>query len=367
MWLLKTPLLLLAAEIVGLGRAALQPALRRDPLVRLLAWNVVLTLAYFSLAFHAQIGYRYVLMAVPLAYVIAAAGLASLPRRPLWTAMAGAVVVTALAENAAYLGNPLSFTNAAVQPKRLAYRLLADSNIDWGQNRERLPGWLAEREWNAARVDPVHLLPGRNVIGLNALTGVFDFEQHRWVREHLDPGGHLGHTYLWYLVDNDTFNRFLYDTRRLLPDPFAATVCPDSLEYAVQPNGSEVPFVLRRMPRPDETSVACVVARRDTDVGFRVTKGSADVGVLVAPGQCRAQQLSEGQEVWWRLEPGTHALCVVTQPYRRTWLPYALDGAWRVRGWSARIALRPLIPEPTPPPPEATSPRSSSPPRPRGD
>ena len=140
----------------------------------------------------------------------------------------------------------------------------------------------------------MHLLPGRNVIGLNALTGVFDFEQHRWVREHLEPGGHLGHTYLWYLVDDDTFNRFLYDTRRLFPDPFAATVCPDSLDYTVQPNGSEVPFVLRRMPRPDETSVACVVARRDTDVGFRVTKGSADVGVLVAPGECRAQAVQRG-------------------------------------------------------------------------
>jgi 4-amino-4-deoxy-L-arabinose transferase-like glycosyltransferase len=367
LWLLKTPLLLLAAEMWGLVRAATQPAVRAHTWIRLLAIHLALTLAYFSLAFHAQIGYRYVLMAVPLAYVIAAAGLASLPPRPLWTAMGGVVVVTALAENAAYLGNPLSFTNAAVQPKRLAYRLLADSNIDWGQNRERLPDWLAEREWNAARVDPVHLQPGRNVIGLNALTGVFDFEQHRWVREHLDPGGHLGHTYLWYLVDGDTFNRFLYDTRRLLPDPFAATVCPDSLDYALQPNGSEVPFVLRRMPRPDETSVACVVARRDTDVVFRVTKGSADVGVLVAPGQCRAQAVNEGQEVWWRLEPGTHALCVVTQPYRRTWLPYTLEGAWRVRGWSARVALRPFIPEPTPPPPEATSPRSSSPPRPRGD
>jgi hypothetical protein len=254
-----------------------------------------------------------------------------------------------------------------VQPKRLAYRLLADSNLDWGQNRERLAGWLAERDWNAARVDPVHLLPGRNVIDLNVLTGVFDFEQYRWVREHLEPGGHLGHTYLWYLVDDDTFNRFLYDSRRLFPDPFADTVCPDSLDYTVQPKGSEMPFTVRRMPRPDETSVACVIARRDTDVGFHVTKGSADVGVLVAPGQCRAQPVQEGEEVWWRLEPGTHALCLVTQPYRRTWLSYALDGAWRVRGWGARLALRPLNPEPTPPPPAETSPRSSSPPRPRGD
>jgi 4-amino-4-deoxy-L-arabinose transferase-like glycosyltransferase len=367
LWALKTPVLLLVVQAWGLARAAGDSALHRHPLLRLLAVNLVFFLVYFSLLFRVQVGYRYMLMALPLAYVIAGAGLASLPPRRRWTIFGGLVVVTALAENAVYLGNPLSFTNAAVQPKRLAYRLLADSNLDWGQNRERLAGWLAEREWNAARVDPVHLLPGRNVIDLNALAGVFDFEQYRWVREHLEPGGHLGHTYLWYLVDDDTFNRYLYDSRRLFPDPFASTVCPDSLAYSVQPNGSEVPVNLRRMPRPDETSVACVVARRDTDVGFRVTKGSADVGVLVAPGECRTQAVQEGQEVWWRLEPGTYALCLVTQPYRRTWLPYALDGAWRVRGWGVRVALRPLIPEPTPPPPAATSPRSSSPPRPPGD
>src|SRR6185295_8082510 len=251
-------------------------------------------LGYFSLAFHAQIGYRYVLMLVPITYLIAAAGLASVPPRPRWKALGALVVLSAVAENVPYLGNPLAFTNSAVQPKRDAYRLLADSNIDWGQNRERLPGWLAEREWNAARVDPVHVLPGRNVIGLNALAGVFDFEQYRWVREHLEPGGHLGHTYLWYLVDDETFNRFLYDSRRLVPDALASAVCPDSLEYALQPNGTEVPFTLRRMPRPNETSVACVVARRDTDVGFRVTSGAAHVGVLMARGARHARTLRRG-------------------------------------------------------------------------
>ncbi|HEU0107520.1 MAG TPA: glycosyltransferase family 39 protein [Vicinamibacteria bacterium] len=367
MWLLKTPLLLLAAEIWGLVRAASQPEVWRRPWIRLLAFTLVFTLAYFSLAFHAQIGYRYVLMAVPLAYVIAAAGLATLPPRPVWTALAAAVLVTALAENAAYLGNPISFTNAAVQPKRLAYLLLADSNIDWGQNRERIDDWLAAREWGAARVDPVHILPGRNVIDLNLVAGVGDFEQYRWVREHLRPDGHLGHTWLWYWIDDDTFNRFLYDARRRTPDPFAGTVCPATLDYTRQSSDGETAFSLHRMPRPDETWITCAEVRRDTDVGFRVSKGSADVGVFVVPGVCRAETVPEGQEAWWRLEPGMHALCLVVQLYKRTWLPYQLEGSWRVHGRSVRLAIRPLIPESTPPPPEATSRRSSSPPRPPGD
>jgi hypothetical protein len=364
LWLLKTPVLLLVGETWGWVRAAAQPAVRRHPLVRLLAWNVALVLAYFSLAFHAQIGYRYVLMALPLGYVIAAAGLATLPPRRPWTALAIVAVAGALAENAAYLGNPLAFTNLVVQPKRLAYRWIADSNIDWGQNRGRLASWLAEREWTAARVDPVHILPGRNVIDLNALAGVFDFEQHAWVREHLEPRGHLGHTWLWYDVDDETFNRFLFEARRRAPDAVSAALCPPSLEYTLRPSDTETAFALHRSPRPDQTWVACIVARRDTDVAFRVTDGSVAAGVMVGPESCRTEQVLEGQEAWWRLEPGVHALCLVAQPNRRPSLPYDLEAAWVVHGGGVRVNVRPLRPEPTPPPPEATSPRSSSPPRP---
>ena len=365
MWALKTPLLLLAAEVLGLVRALRAPSARRSPLVRVCAWNAALILAYFSLAFHAQIGYRYVLMAVPLAYAVAAAVLATLPPRRPWTALAVLVALTALAENAAYLGNPLSFTSAAVEPKRLAYRLLADSNIDWGQNRERIAKWLADRDWTAAHVDPVHILPGRNVIDLNAVAGVGDFEQHRWLREHLRPRGHLGHTWLWYDVDGETFNRFLYDARRLVPDAFSTAACPASLDYERRPGDSETPFSVHRTPQPDQTWIACLLVRRDTDVGFRVTGGAIGIGTLRGPGACRVEAVSEGQEVWWRLEPGTQALCLVAQPNRRPWLPYDLEGAWLVRGWGVGFNLRPLGPAPTPPPPAATILRSSSPPRPR--
>jgi 4-amino-4-deoxy-L-arabinose transferase-like glycosyltransferase len=365
LWALKTPLLLLAAQVLGTARAVWRPEVRAHPLVRLLGWNLVLTLAYFSLAFRAQIGYRYVLQALPLLFLVAAAGLATLPARRRWTTLAGAVALSALAENAAYLGNPLSFTNVAVQPKRLAYRLLADSNVDWGQNRDRLDGWLAERDWNAVRIDPVHILPGRNVIGLNVLAGTGDFEQHAWVREHLEPRGHLGHTWLWYDVDNDTFNRFLYQARRRAPDALSAELCPASLEYELRPSDSETPFSIHRAPQPDQTSIVCLVVRRDTDFRLRVTEGSIAAGTFVAPGRCRTDAVAEGQEWWWRLDPGTHALCLVAQPNRRAFLPYRMDATMLVHGWSVRLSVRPLTPGPTPPPPAAPSPRSSSPPRPR--
>jgi hypothetical protein len=364
LWLVKTPVLLLAAEILGLVRVARDRALRRHPLVRLLAWNVALSLAYFSLLFHAQIGYRYVLMVVPMAYMLAAAGLATLPRRRPWTVLATLVVLVSAAENLAYLGDPLAFTNLAVQPKRLAYRLIADSNIDWGQNREDIADLVA-RDWTRAAVNPVHIRPGRNVIDLNLLAGIGDFEQYRWVRENLSPRGHFEHTWLWYDVDDETFNRFLYQARRRFPTALDAETCPASLDYTLVQNGGETPFTVLENPERGDVWVTCVIARRETDVGIRIGKGGVGVGTFTAPATCRATTLIQGDEAWWRLEPGTYAFCLPMAPNRRAWLPYRLEAWWAVAGWSARFNVRPPGPAPTPPPPEATSPRSSSPPRPR--
>ena len=55
--------------------AARDAALRTDPALRLLALNFAWQLAYFSLLFRAQIGYRFALTCIPLAWIVAAAGL----------------------------------------------------------------------------------------------------------------------------------------------------------------------------------------------------------------------------------------------------------------------------------------------------
>ena len=88
---------------------------------------------------------------------------------------------------------------------------------------------LAERGWTRVAVNPVHIKPGRNVIDLNLVAGVGDFEPYRWVRENLSPRGHLAHTWLWYDVDDETFNRFLYEARRRFPSPLDAELMVSEL------------------------------------------------------------------------------------------------------------------------------------------
>jgi hypothetical protein len=339
LWLLKTPLALLVLQVAGLVRAAAGRRLWREPALRFLTANLLLTLAYFLFLFRTQIGYRFVLMLVPLAWLLAAVGLVSWAPRRL-SALAGTACVLALLESIAYVGNPLSFTNSLVWPKRDAYRYVADSNIDWGQSRDRIDGWLAERGIPQARLDPVHVLAGANVFGLNVLAGVFDADQHRWVREHLQPVEQLGHTYLVYDVSFEEFWRFLDAERRWSPDPYAAQVCASSRGESLTPP-ARVAFEGPRRPEPGRLWIACVRALGLVDLGFRLDDGAIDVGRLRPGPRCEALPLGGKKVLWTRLEPGVHALCALETPNRRAWLPNRVFAEWLVRGNDAELSVQP--------------------------
>ena len=179
----------------------------------------------------------------------------------------------ALAENLAYFGNPLAFTNAAVQPKRLAYRLIADSNIDWGQSREGIARTLARRGAGAHQPRPAPRRARPQHVDLNAVAGVFDFERHRWVRENLEPGGHFGHTYLCTRSTPGPTTASSTRARRLRPEPWTDAACPAATVLEHHGPGERLPFTLDTPPRAGDGFVVCVETRRGMDFGLRVGKG----------------------------------------------------------------------------------------------
>ncbi|HXY42015.1 MAG TPA: hypothetical protein VEQ10_20230, partial [Vicinamibacteria bacterium] len=356
LWALKTPLLLVAAEGYGLWRAArarFAPAARATGFVVLV---LLVHIAYFSFVFQTQVGYRYVLMCLPLAYLVAAAALAPLAEREWAPALAAAVVVLALAENAMYAGNPLAFSNAAVWPKRDVFRLMADSNLDWGQNDERIERWLAAHRGEPVHFNPPHLLPGRNLFDVNVVAGVDEFERHRFLREHAEPVAHVRHTHLWFDIDEALFGRFLEAERRLAPAVDAGSSCPPGTFGETIPANGRLNLFLPASKAPVE-AVACVAAPAGADLAVVALHGRLQLGRLSGAGPCRGETIAEGQQEWWRLDPGAHALCVSTLPDAATGAAQPFEGWWAVarhpaaltvRGREARIAPLPpadLIPE----------------------
>ncbi len=335
LWLLKTPLLVLLAETWGLARAA-RGRLGDGALgAKLLLATLLVHLGYFSLIFRTQVGFRFVLMCVPIAYLLAAAGLAQLATGRRAAVAVVAVVALASVENGMYFGNPLSFTNAAVWPKKQAFRLIADSNLDWGQHDAQMEAW-SHRPGVRTHFNPLHLLPGHNTFSVNEVAGVSEFERHRFLRENADPVGHIDHTHVWFEVDDALFDRFMNEQRRLAPRAGDAT-CPATLSYEPLSAASPVHLFLEGIASGSRTWLVCVVTAGGADLGLRASRGRTVLAPHADGKACEGEFVEEGQEAWYRLSPGRHALCVAEAP-GRDGAPHPFDGSWVVRSGDAALA-----------------------------
>jgi hypothetical protein len=303
LWLLKTPVLLLIATVAGL-LLGIRPGWLGRPGARFVAAQVALFLAYFSFLFHAQLGYRFVLMCLPLGYLLAARGIAGLPVRADLRGLGWLVVIGSLVETGVYLGNPLSFTNMAVQPKTKVYRWITDSNLDWGQNGDEIEAWRGRPELARAHWEPPHAVAGTNVFSARTLTTGSGFERHRWLRTHVEPAEHLGHTHLVFDLDADLFNRLLDEGRRHEATRSPAPQCPRAEELSAWP--AEGLTLAAADDAGDE--ILCVFTDRPSNVRLEVASGSATVGDCESSAEGR-ERAEAGQSVWFRLDPGFHRLC----------------------------------------------------------
>jgi Dolichyl-phosphate-mannose-protein mannosyltransferase len=168
-FLLKTPVPLLLLALLAAARALRLP--RRDAAF---LWVPVLVYVAFTATRGLQIGHRHLLPVYPFLFVAAGEGAACLVawRRPLGLGLA-------LALGGWYAGGTLR-----THPHHLAYfneiaggpangwRILVDSNLDWGQDLKRLAAWMRQN-----RVDRLKLsyfgsaLPSYYGIDAEALPG----------------------------------------------------------------------------------------------------------------------------------------------------------------------------------------------------
>jgi dolichyl-phosphate-mannose-protein mannosyltransferase len=204
-WLYKVPL-----PTIGLVLGALMTAGRRRQTLRWRRDLAVLLLPPLLLAIHlnfffrAQMGVRYSLLIFPPLYVLAGILVApgswprETPRRTRRAALAYAagaswLVISVCSWHPFYL----SYFNETLTDRRQAWRLLADSNLDWGQSERHVKRWLAAHP--QAILEPPRPRTGTIVVRANFLTGVLGDDRFAWLRR-LDPVDQVAYSYLVFDV-----------------------------------------------------------------------------------------------------------------------------------------------------------------------
>jgi hypothetical protein len=153
---------------------------------------------YFNFFFNAQIGIRHVLPVFALATIFCGRFLAA-PECKLRRYIAVILVVWTAVSALSYYPHFISYFNEFVPDRKLAYRHLADSNLDWRGNEWYLTEYI--RRHPEVIVDPRKPQAGRIVVPVNALVGVNRSpEEYRWLREHFTPVDHIAYSFLVYDV-----------------------------------------------------------------------------------------------------------------------------------------------------------------------
>ncbi len=187
-----------------------KPAVLMAPLATALFFT-----AYFIFFCNAQMGVRMLLPAFPAFYVFAgcvAARMVFPEREDRWGARGHkarvGVLILLLFWCTASVGRHYPhllgyFNELAGKPTRY-YRILADSNLEWGNNMQFAQKYMVSH-W-PIQPDPKDPKPGKIIISANFVTGIVsrsEFAWAHWLVKHKEPVDHVGYGYLVYELTED--------------------------------------------------------------------------------------------------------------------------------------------------------------------
>jgi len=170
---------------------------------------VVFYAIYFNFFFTMHIGIRLFIFIFPLLHVFCGSlfkGWENVSTK----SRIGAVSLLAylILSTMSYFPHFLSYFNELVWDRKKAYKVLADSNLNWGQNRRYLKQYLDKHP--DVYIHPDYPTPGRIVVEVNHLVGIFYPEKYRWLRENFEPVDHIAYSYLVYDISPKDLEKIHY-------------------------------------------------------------------------------------------------------------------------------------------------------------
>jgi 4-amino-4-deoxy-L-arabinose transferase-like glycosyltransferase len=195
----KTPLLVLMILISGMLFLVLRKPKQGHPSTMLfLLFFIFYFLLVLGFQNNVQIGVRHVLMIYPLLYVLAGF-IVTLPwfqaRQKIFVPV---LVLYSLATYYYFFPNLLSYSNEFIIDKKSAYKVMADSNLDYGQGIYALEKYLRSHpDVSAVTKTPAQ---GKFVIRINDYLNLKGNNDYAWI-ETYKPVAQIDHCFL--LIDTN--------------------------------------------------------------------------------------------------------------------------------------------------------------------
>jgi hypothetical protein len=168
---------------------------------------------YFNFFFNSQLGIRFYLVVFPLLYVFAGHLFErwadfSRTRRTASLLLAGYLVLSVLS----YFPHYIPYFNEFIWDRRMAYKVLADSNLDWEQGQQYLKDY--QQAHPEAIVSPRNkITSGSIVVSANDLVGVTaDPKMYQWLRENFQPVDTVAYSYLVFEISPDDLQHLCQTT-----------------------------------------------------------------------------------------------------------------------------------------------------------
>lgn len=171
-WFYKEPIALQILFLWGLFRVFTRrrfaDLITGEGLLLTAAAILVIWLSFFN---KAQIGIRHILPALAIEPIIAGAVFSNFSRKS-WPqkALLGVLVLWLAGSVASYYPQMIPYMNEWVHDRRYAYKILADSNLDWGQDDDLVKAFLQQNP--DVLLDTPRHVAGRILVRANRLTGV---------------------------------------------------------------------------------------------------------------------------------------------------------------------------------------------------
>jgi len=155
---------------------------------------------YFNFFYNAQIGMRHYLVIFPLLFVFSGSLFADWDRFYSWQRLVSISLVVYLAASVLYY-YPfyLAYTNELAWDKTQAYKIFADSNLDWGQSHVDVDKYFAAHP--GSKYPTTTPESGLFVVSPNRLLGITtESYRYAWLRENFKPIGTVAFSHLIYEV-----------------------------------------------------------------------------------------------------------------------------------------------------------------------